>query len=350
MPVQTSDLCAGKGIFVESALSLRLLQLPLLALAAAVLLWAAPASANTFSFGSSSLFSTNNNGTGGNNSDQNTTQTSSAGGTSANFRAQASADIGALTSAIIDRTYTWRVPYTITRTVTTDACCDPAGPAEYVVPLQNVSFSISFSGAVAVDEFGGFEGAFMDFPSTTVRSLGGLFGSVDLGGSVTRSNSNGATPVNRGANRSYNTSLNQSGAALGEVDFAFQLPTDYRGWVDNTQPYALGNPASPDALNLVQSFTDTLEVSFRVRAASRTSGSISTTAGEALACAGLNSQLGSFDLDNNTNCGSGLTINASIVQNGVQTLVPEPGTLALLAASAVGVAALFGRLRRRDDD
>ena len=95
-----------------------------------------------------------------------------------------------------------------------------------------------------------------------------------------------------------------------------------------------------------QSFTDTLTISFRLRAESRASGSVSTTGGEAIACAGQFSPLGGFVTDNASACGTGLTIAASVAETGTTSaLVPEPGTLMLIGSGLAGLVA-FGARRR----
>jgi len=87
-------------------------------------------------------------------------------------------------------------------------------------------------------------------------------------------------------------------------------------------------------------------VTFRLRAESRPSGSVSTTGGEALACAGQTSPLGSFDLDNAANCGSGFTVTATVTQIGTTSeLVPEPGTVILIGSGLAGLVA-FGARRK----
>lgn len=313
--------------------------------AVAALLGAPLAQANTFAFGATSLFSSVTNESVGGGADQSTTQGHSATATTANFRAQASADT-ATSDARRDQTYTWRVPYTITRTVELDACCgngDNGNGADLLVPIQNVSFSITFSGAVAVDEFGGFEGAQI-FDGISVSSLGGLFSSVSFTGAE-RNNLNGTTTVNRGpTGRNYGTTVNFSGPSAGEISVAAQIPTNYRVWEDFVAPYAVDY--ANDGQTWVQSFTDTLQVSFRVRAVSRTSGSISTSAGEAIACAGLQSPLGAFALT--PNCGTGLTVTGGISQTGTTVVpVPEPTTLVLLGGALAGLVAFGSRARKR---
>jgi hypothetical protein len=313
----------------------------LLGLAAAGLLQTSPALANTFAFGATSLFSSVTNESVGGGSDQATSQSSSSTSSTANFRAQASADT-ATSDARRDQTYTWRVPYTITRTV--GLVPTPPAPAQLVVPIQTVNFSISFSGAVGVSEFGGYEGAQI-FNGISVTSLGGLFSAVTYNGAE-RNNSDGTTAINGGPTaRSYGTSVNFSGAALGEISLAAQIPTDMRVWQDFSSPFAADY--SNGSSSWVQSFTDTLEVSFRVRAVSRTSGSISTTAGEAIACAGLNSNLGAFSFS--PNCGSGLTVTGSVAASPPTTLVnvPEPTTLVLLGGALTALALAGSRRRPR---
>ena len=87
-------------------------------------------------------------------------------------------------------------------------------------------------------------------------------------------------------------------------------------------------------------------MTFRLRAESRPSGSVSTTGGEALACAGQVSPLGGFDLDNAANCGSGFTIAASVSQTGTTSaLIPEPATLVLVGSGIAGLVA-FGAHRK----
>ena len=314
----------------------------------ALLLWAVPASSNTFSFGSPGGAAVGNGGGSQSNcpsSDAGFSSTQSGGGSSVNFRGQASADVAAFSGAGCDRVFTWTVPYTITRTVGLQPKQPPPPPAMdamAIVPIQRVSFDISFSGGAGISEFGGFEGA--QVFSATVSSLGGHFGAAVLGGAA-RDNSDGTTTFNNNASRSWDTTTNESGPDVAEISFAFEIPTDYRLWDDFVAPFALDY--SDGSQTFVQSFSDTLQVSFRVRAWSRTSGSISTTAGEALACAGLQSNLGAFSFSGN--CGSGLTIDGGISQIGTQLVaVPEPTTLVLLGTAIAGLGVFGSRLRRRD--
>ena len=133
----------------------------------------------------------------------------------------------------------------------------------------------------------------------------------------------------------------------GEISFVAQIPTNYRDWTDIFAPnlYPTYNWNST-AYAGTHSFTDTLTVSFRLRAESRASGSVSTTGGEALACAGQTSPLGGFVLDNAAACDGGLTIAATVTQTGTTSaLVPEPGTLMLIGSGLAGLVA-FGARRR----
>ncbi|MGH0038398.1 MAG: PEP-CTERM sorting domain-containing protein [Myxococcota bacterium] len=320
------------------------LSLPI-ALAAVFLLASSAATANSIAFGSSVFVGSTTNENNGASGDKNSTQSHSAGGTTANFRAQASAD--SLTSdARIDVTYTWDVPYTITRTVTVDE----TSPSDFelTVPTQLVEFDFEFDGRIATDGTGvvggGFEGAQI-FNGISVTSLGGL--SINFNATGAQGNGDTVnTAVVRTGSDNYAPGLNQSGAAVGEVSLIGQIPVDYRVWEDLVDPLATDYEVNN---SFVQSFTDTLRVSFRVRAVSRPSGSVSTSAGEAIACAGLTSQLGSFGLDNGLNCGSGLTIDASISQTGSTVLpnIPEPGTLILLGVSLGGLALVGRRVRRQ---
>ena len=137
---------------------------------------------------------------------------------------------------------------------------------------------------------------------------------------------------------------NAAGGTI-EINTSFDIPTNYRDWTDIVAPFS-----TLDVNNTVysgtQSFTDTLTISFRLRAESRASGSVSTTGGEAIACAGQVSPLGGFVTDNGLACGNGAQITASVAQTGTTSaLVPEPGTLLLIGSGLTGLVA-FGARRR----
>jgi hypothetical protein len=268
--------------------------------------------------------------------DRSASQFSFAFASNANFRAQASADVLLNETAVADALYVWDVPYTVTRNVSISGCC-PAG-AQAVFPLQTVAFTITFSGAVGVDDGSGLEMAEI-FDGISVMSTGGLFTATSFDGD-SRTDLDGVTSVSDGTLTGYDTTVNFTGAGVGEITFT--VPTDYQSWVDFLVPQALDYSV---AQNLVQSYTDTLRVSMRLRAES-SSPDIFTPASEALACAGLQSTLGSFDLV--PNCGSGLSIAGAVGifdYESILVAVPEP-TTALLVVTGLAAAAAQRRRRR----
>jgi hypothetical protein len=324
------------------------------ALAAVAVGLPASVQANTFNFGAINSAATSCS-LSGNSADRSCTHTGSVTNgandnvASANVRGQASADHGLTTNAtaIADMTVTYDIPYTVTRTVTvTDA---PMGPGDVLLqfPIQTISLDITFSGSADKDnsQVGGGLGQATVF-TASLQSLTGKFtttnypgASLTGGGGLARSPFNRTTP-----DPSYSTTVNFSGGAAGEISFVFQIPTDYRAWSDAVAPGALDYSNGPH--QVTQSFSDTLRVTFRLRAESRPSGSVSTTGGEALACAGQTSPLGGFDLDDAANCGSGFTINAnSTVTGTTNVILPEPATAALLGLAALGLG--WVSLRRR---
>jgi hypothetical protein len=288
----------------------------------------------------------------GNSADRSCTNTSSVTNgandnvASANIRGQSSADHGLTTNAtaIADMTISYDIPYTVTRTISINDV--PPGPVNATVPLQTITLDITFSGSVAKDNSqvaGGLGQALADISTGNFSSLTGKFTAVTVGNDISQTGGGGLAATNFNfttPDPSYSTSVNFSGAAVGEISFVFQIPTDYRLWSDENLPLALDYLNGPHSVT--QSFSDTLRVTFRLRAESRPSGSVSTTGGEALACAGQTSPLGGFDLDNNAavNCGSGFTINATSTVTGTQTVqinAPEPSTIGLLGLAALGL-------------
>ena len=324
------------------------MRLGLLALSVSVLFLGSSAQANTINFGSAI-----NNTTcslAGNSGDRSCTSAVSINNgandstASASVVGQASADHGFTTNptAIADMTVSYTIPYTVTRTVTV---IPAAGPALLSIPTQQITLNLNYSGEVAKDnsQLAGGLGQALKTGATVTSST---FGAVVLGtgtnltggGGLSRSPFNNATPDLSGV-----LGRNASGPGAGEISFAFQIPTNYQDWDDFVAPWAIDYSVGS---NFVQSFTDTLTISFRLRAESRPSGSISTTGGEALACAGQTSPLSAFDLDDAAACGSGLTIGASVAQIGTTVEpVPEPTTLVMLGLGLAGVAA-YGSRRR----
>ncbi|HKJ24872.1 MAG TPA: PEP-CTERM sorting domain-containing protein, partial [Myxococcota bacterium] len=134
---------------------------------------------------------------------------------------------------------------------------------------------------------------------------------------------------------------------VGEINAYAGVPTDFRLWSDSVAPYANGG-AFPVGSFITQTYSDVIRVSFRLRAESRPSGSVSTTGGEALACAGQTSPLGGFNLDDGGgNCGSGFSLTASLLQTGTYNfMVPEPATAALLGGSVLGLVWMVRRSRQ----
>jgi hypothetical protein len=302
------------------------------------LLLATPALANTINFGTPTF--TGGCSLAGNGGDRSCTSSASvnngANDSTANATVigQASADQALTTdpTAIADITVTYQIPYTVTRTISI------TGPATFNanVPIQTIAFTINLSGTAAHDNSqvaGGLANAL--YTSGTVSSGNGYFASAALDGTV--SNGGGGASqsgITGTTNRSYGTSVNFSGAAAGEVTVVGDIPTDYRLWEDFLPPVVTN-----DGTTWTQSLTDTLVISFRLRAESRASGSVSTTGGEAMACLGQSSPLGSFTLDNTYSCGSGVSIGASVTQTGTSVLpIPEPTTLLLIGGGLAGFA------------
>lgn len=334
------------------------MRLVALGFAAVLLSWAGAASSNTIVFGSMNAAATTCS-LSGNAADRSCSHsgsvTNGALDDTAAFQVvgQASADHGLTTNAtaIADITVTYDIPYTITRTVTITQAGFVGDPVYAVAPIQQILFNATVSGEASKDNSqigGGLGNAFID--NISLSSLGGRFSTVGYtgasqtgGGGLARSQFTRTTP-----DPSWTTNANSSGAAAGEISFAFQVPTDYRMWQDFSAPLAYVYGQGP--YTVTQSLTDTLRVSFHLRAESRPSGSISTTGGEALACMGQTSPLGGFDLDNSANCGSGFQVTATVSQTGTtstQVAIPEPASLALLGGGLAGLVWAATRQRQR---
>jgi hypothetical protein len=316
-------------------------------LVASLLLWAGSANAAGFTFnGSGSLSSPCS--LAGNGADRSCSANRSTSSSSFTVRGQSSADHGLTTNptAIADMTITFSIPYTVTRTVFVDHV--DGGPAEGHFPDVRVNLNVTLSGAAASDNsqsFGGLGNALF----TTASFSSSKFGTLGTySGASASGNSN--NPFTRTSpDPAINLGINASGPRRSEGDTdTFGIPLDFRAWDDFQAPLndaAQGGDGFYDQdFNVVQTFTDTLSVSFRLRAESRPSGSISATGGEAIACAGLQSPLGSFDLT--PNCGSGFVVNASVTETGTTvSAVPEPTTLLLLGLGLAGLTAVGVRKR-----
>jgi hypothetical protein len=321
------------------------------------LLWiGASAQANTIAFGSAVDQTTCS--TSGNSGDRSCTRAISINNGALDATAslqivgQASADHGITTNptAIADVTIQYVIPYTVTRTVTVIPGAGPGDTALLSIPNQQITLNLNYSGNVAKDnsQVGGGLGqalasaatvvsaAFPDATLGTTRQLTG-------GGGFAQTPWNDTTPDISGT-----LGRNAAGAGVGEISFVFEIPTSYRDWEDFDEPFAIDYSVGG---TFTQTFTDTLTITFRLRAESRPSGSISTTGGEAIACAGQKSPLDGFDIDNSLDCRSGLQITATVSETGttvepVSTLpipTPEPGTLLLMGLGIAGLLAASSR-------
>jgi PEP-CTERM motif len=323
-----------------------------LALALGVTLLAGTAHANTLNFGSATDNTTCS--LAGNTGDRSCTHSVSVNNgandatASAAIVGQASADQTLTTdpTAIADMTVSYVIPYTVTRTWTTTTGPSP----QLIIPTQQITLNLNFSGEVSKDNSqvaGGLGQALLDVNNLNVSSA--RFGAVSFGSDISQTGGGGLarSPFNFTVPDITGTAGRTFDGSAGEISLVAQLPTNYQDWTDiffpNLYPTYKWNST---AYSGTQSFTDTLTVTFRLRAESRASGSVSTTGGEALACAGQTSPLSSFDLDDAASCGAGFTVTGTVTQTGTTSaLVPEPTTMLLVASGLAGLVA-FGARRR----
>jgi hypothetical protein len=262
---------------------------------------------------------------------------------------QASADNGpsADPTAVADMTISYSIPYTVTRTWSTVPGVQPL----LVIPTQSLNLSLDLSGEVALDSALVGGGAGLEVPDFTVTSarLGEQILGADialgpiLGGGLRR------TPFSDHEALASILGRKADGSA-GEIGLVIELPTDYRDWTDFVDPtLAPTYDWQTQAYSGTQTFTDTLTVTFRLRAASRPSGSVSANAGEAIACAGQTSPLASFALDDGGTCGSGFTVQGMVQSFGSTSgiFAPESTTILLLGSGLVGLAAFRTRRPKR---
>ncbi len=321
------------------------------ALGLALLAFTTTARANTINFGTPVDVSTGG-VVSGNGADISATRSASINNgandatASAAVIGQVSADQGPTTNptAVADMTISYVIPYTVTRTWTSTTGAIP----QLVIPTQSITLNLNYGGEVAKDNSqttGGLGQALATAATITSSRFGGVtMGSLlsqTGGGGLARSPFNNTVPDITGtAGRTFDGSA-------GEIVAVINIPTDYRDFTDldgSVFPFPTGWNSTVHSGT--QSFTDTLTISFRLRAESRASGSVSTTGGEAIACAGQFSPLGGFVTDNASACDGGLTIAATVTQTGTTSaLVPEPGTLMLIGSGLAGLVA-FGARRR----
>jgi len=328
-----------------------------LALALGVTLLAGTAHANTLNFGSATDNTTCS--LAGSTGDRSCTHAISVNNgandntASAAVVGQASADQGVAgvdPDAIVDMTVSYVIPYTVTRTWTTTTGPTP----QLIIPTQQITLNLNYGGEVSKDNSqtaGGLGQAL----ATNLTNNGAVtvssarFGTAIMGSVVSQTGGGGLarSPFNFTVPDISGTAGRTFDGSAGEISLVAQIPTNYQDWTDMFLPnlYPTYNWNST-AYSGTQSFTDTLTVTFRLRAESRPSGSVSTTGGEALACAGQTSPLASFDLDDAAACDSGLTITGTVTQTGTTSaLVPEPTTMLLVASGLAGLVA-FGARRR----
>jgi len=323
--------------------------------ASALLLGSAPAQAFTVSFGAPTNLSSCSQS--GNSADRSCTNAIAVNNGSLDATAslsvvgQASADHGLTTNAtaIADITITYDIPYTITRTV--EVTSSGVSGANLAIPILGLTFNATYQGSTGHDNSqttGGLANA-VAYTATLSDSGGNnlVFGATNYAGS---SNGGGGGPsfapfTVTSPDPTATLTANYQGS-VGEITAYAQVPTNFRLWSDSVPVYANGG-AFPLGTYVTQTYSDVIRVSFRLRAESRPEGSVSTTGGEALACAGQTSPLGGFDLDNGGgNCGSGFTLTASLLQTGTYNfMVPEPATAALLGASVFGLVWMVRRSR-----
>jgi hypothetical protein len=327
-----------------------------LALALGVTLLAGTAHANTLNFGTPVDSTTCS--VGGNTGDRDCSHSASINNgandatASAAIIGQASADQTLTTdpTAIADMTVSYVIPYTVTRTWTTTTGPSP----QLIIPTQQITLNLNYSGEVSKDN-SQTTGGLAQALATNLTNNGAVtvtsarFGNAIMGSVVSQTGGGGLarSPFNFTVPDITGTAGRTFDGSAGEISLVAQLPTNYRDWTDifypNLYPTYKWNST---AYSGTQSFTDTLTVTFRLRAESRASGSVSTTGGEALACAGQKSSLSGFDIDDAANCGSGLTVTGTVTQTGTTSaLVPEPTTVLLVASGLAGLVA-FGTRRR----
>lgn len=264
-----------------------------------------------------------------------------------NFNAQVSVDsAGPTDQEVAEINFVAGAGFDVVRTITLIPDPDGPGPgrARLEGPIVEVVVELLQAEAIVAEATA--------IPSSyqVARVYGGSWGS-DLAGTsalfdtlVSQENSVRQLPMSP-AQRSYEREFLEPASA--EIDTPGQIPSDFNLWADFEPPYALdySQPAEFE-----QSISDVLRVSFRLRAESRASGSISTNGGEAIACSGRESDRSFFTLNDEIECGKDVQVRvtARVLGMASQDVSNAPEVAGPIAGAAVlGALGWVARRRQR---